>query len=73
VLHYTEHPPALLLGWDRLGAGPSGLSADVDHIGAFGYHLLRVGYGVILGEIEPPVREGIGGGIQYAHDVGPIA
>ena len=39
-LDHRDHPPELLGGGDRLGAGPGRLTADIDDVGPFLDHLM---------------------------------
>ena len=64
---HREHPPALLVGVDPVGAGPGRLAADVDVVGARGVHLQPVGdRGGRVGEAAA-VGEGVRGDVEDAH------
>ena len=61
--------PAQLLGLvDRRGAGPGGLAADVDHVGALGDQAPAVGDGGVGVEEAAAVGERVGGHVEDAHD-----
>jgi hypothetical protein len=65
---HGEHPTALLVGVDRLRAGPCRLPADVDDPSALGEHLLDTSRGRRQLDEPATVGERVGRGVEHAHD-----
>jgi hypothetical protein len=76
ALDHRHHAPDLLIGGDRRGAGARALAADIEDVRALGdlRHALLDGARDPIGTLDQPIaREGIGGHVEDAHDIGPRA
>ena len=56
-----------------VGARPGRLTADVDHVRAFGHHLAAATHGIVEVEVEAAVGERVGCDVQHAHHKGEHA
>ena len=70
-LQQRHHPAQLRGGVHRIGAGPGGLTADVDEVGTLRHQPLGEGHrrGEVAGETV--AREGVGCRVDHPHDQGP--
>ena len=67
LLDHRQDAPQLFLGRERIGAGTSGFTADVEDVGSFDHHAKTVLNGARGIEPYASIRKRIGGDVQDAH------
>ena len=70
-LDHGDHPAQLFLQRNRRGPGPGRFTADVDNRGTRCDHIPCVFKCGFRRKKNTPVREGVGGDIEYTHDLRP--
>ena len=71
MAQHRHHPRALLVGAGRARAGARRLTADVQHVGAFGAQPFAVGDGGFGAGMQAAVGEGVGRDVDDAHHPRP--
>jgi hypothetical protein len=71
-LDHRQHPAQFLVFRQRRRAGSRRLAANVDDVRSIRNHAPAVGHGGLEIEVQPTIRERIGGHVEDAHDQRPL-